>query len=268
MKEVIKKKKMTWGTDHPGHIVFLVDLSGSMKDKIDYVIDALYRTFQAIIIHCTPGGHVKNRVSVAVYGYNYHIVELLNVDAFGLAKAFLVAKKENKPIFDKNVEAKPEHQTCMKMAFDKAKEDIEQWIAAQRANGITAIPAPIVINITDGKPYEGEGDDVQKEVFKQTLQSARALMNLKTEDGNVCVFNVHYDPETSDPTLRFPTSEPTIDDNMAFLFNASSPMSNELVNSAQAYGFQEAVIGSRCMMSNEKDASELAKFIEWGSTLP
>ena len=155
MKEVIKKKKMTWGTDHPGHIVFLVDLSGSMKDKIDYVIDALYRTFQAIIIHCTPGGHVKNRVSVAVYGYNYHIVELLNVDAFGLAKAFLVAKKENKPIFDKNVEAKPEHQTCMKMAFDKAKEDIEQWIAAQRANGITAIPAPIVINITDGKPDEG-----------------------------------------------------------------------------------------------------------------
>ncbi|MBR4367128.1 MAG: VWA domain-containing protein [Bacteroidaceae bacterium] len=265
MSEVVKREPLRWGSDQPGHIVFLVDLSGSMVDKIDYVINALQKTCQSILTRCIGGGQVKNRVSVAIYGYNYHIVELLKCDAQGLARALKDAKRENRPLFDKNAEAKPEYQTCMKMGFEKAKQDVDQWIAGQKANGKTAIPAPIVINITDGQPYEG--DDVpQDEVFRQTLQAARDLMNVMTMDGNVRIFNVHYDPETSDPTLRFPTSQPTLNENMAFLYQASSPMSDELVLSAQSYGFPEAVSGSRCMMSNEKDASKLASFIEWGSS--
>ena len=37
------------------------------------------------------------------------------------------------PIFDKTKEAKPEYQTCMKLAFDKAQEDVKEWIAKQEA---------------------------------------------------------------------------------------------------------------------------------------
>lgn len=256
---------LQWGSDQPGHIVFLVDLSGSMEDKIDYVIDALQKTCQSILTRCIKGGQVKNRVSVAVYGYNYHIVELLKADAHGLALAFRDARKEGRPLFDKNGKAKPEYQTCMGMGFEKAKQDVEQWIAEQKAKGKTSIPAPIVINITDGEPYEGK-DIAQNVVFERTLRAATELMSVKTDDGNVRIFNVHHDPSTNDPTLRFPTSKPTLNDNMAFLYQASSPMSDDLVSSAQSYGFAEATIGSRCMISNETDISRVASFIEWGSS--
>ena len=254
-----------WGSTHPGHIVFLVDLSGSMEDKIDYVIDALHQTCRSISAHCKSNSGPKNRVSVSIYGYNYHIVELLKVDAIGLSKALLEAKKGGRPLFNKKEEAKPEFQTCMKMAFDKAKEDVEQWIAQQKAEGRTEIPSPIVINITDGEPYEG--DDISKEdVFEKTRQAAMALMNVSTDDGNVRIFNVHHDPTISDPSLSFPTSQPTINENMAFLYQISSPMYEDLLDSAHTFGFTEATIGSHCMISNEKDVSRVVSFIEWGSS--
>ena len=257
--------KLQWGSDRPGHIVFLVDLSGSMEDKIDYVIDALQKTCQSIVTRCISGAQVKNRVSVSIYGYNYHIVELLKTDAHGLAVAVRDARKEQRALFDKNGIAKPEYQTCMKMAFDKAKQDVEQWISEQKAQGRTEIPAPIVINITDGEPYEGQ-DVSQEEVFDKTRRAAEALMNVKTVDGNVRIFNVHHDPTTTDSSLSFPTSQPTINEHMAFLYQVSSPMYEDLVASAQSYGFPNAAIGSHCMISNEKDIGRVASFIEWGSS--
>lgn len=257
--------QLQWGSSQPGHIVFLVDLSGSMADKIDYVIDALQKTCQSIVTRCISGTQVKNRVSVSIYGYNYHIVELLKADALGLAKAVAVARKGNQPMFDKEGTAKPEYQTCMKMAFDKAKEDVEQWIAQQKAQGKTRIPSPIVINITDGQPYEGD-DLTPEETFNKTRLAAQAVMNVSTDDGPVRIFNVHHDPGITDPSLSFPASQPTTSDHMAFLYQISSPMYEDLLASAHSFGFTDATIGSHCMISNEKDVSRVASFIEWGSS--
>ncbi|MBR3455061.1 MAG: VWA domain-containing protein [Bacteroidaceae bacterium] len=253
----------SWGTDKPGHIVFLVDLSGSMEDKIDYVIKALQSTCENIVAHCWSGSEVKDRVSVSIYGYNYHLIELLKANGPELANKLV--EVGDLPIFDKTKEAKPEYQTCMKLAFDKAQEDVKEWIAKQEAEGRKRVSAPIVINITDGEPYEGDNIS-QQEVFAKTKKSAQDLMNISTKDGNVRIFNVHYDLQTQDPSLSFPTSQPTINDNMAFLYQISSPMYEDLVKSAQAYGFTNAVVGAHCMLSNEKDPDQVAHFIEWGSS--
>ena len=259
--------ELQWGTDKPGHIVFLIDLSGSMDDKIDYVIESVQKTCQNILTRCVSGTTIKERVCISAYGYNYRVVNLFKTNPASMRDIALLLKQSRvsgQPIFDKNNEAKPEYQTRMQMAFEKAKDDIEHWVSEQQQKGFSKIPAPIVINITDGYPYEGK-EYVQKDVFSNTLSAAKELMSVRTMDGNVRIFNVHYDPSSRDATLRFPKSRPSGEE-LQFLYDASSPMSDDLISAAKNYGFEEAEIGSKCMISNEKEVSKLASFIEWGSS--
>lgn len=256
--------ELQWGSDKPGHIVFLIDLSESMENKIDYVIDALQKTCQSIVTHCVSGREVKNRISVTILGYNYQIKTLLKAEsARDLAIKVANARKAGKPLFDKQNEAKPEYQTRMQAAFEAAQVDIEQWIAKQKAAG-APIPAPIVINITDGEPWEGKAYN-QKDVYSNTLKAARNLMNISTPDGNVRLFNIHHDPSSKSETLRFPTTKPN-SEHLQFLYDASSGMSEDMLKTAHSYGFITADMNSRCMISNEHEVSKLASFIEWGSS--
>lgn len=259
--------ELQWGTDKPGHIVFLIDLSGSMDDKIDYVIESVQKTCQNILTRCVSGTSIKERVCISAYGYNYRVTNLFKCNPASMRDIALLLKQSRvsgQPIFDKSNEAKPEYQTRMQLAFEKAKEDIEQWVSEQKQKGFTKIPAPIVINITDGYPYEGK-EYVQTDVFENTLRAAKSLMDYRTMDGNVRIFNVHYDPSSSISTLRFPKTRPSGEE-LQFLYDASSPMSGDLIAAAKNYGFEEAEIGSKCMISNEKEVSKLASFIEWGSS--
>lgn len=257
--------ELLWGSNHPGHVVFLIDLSGSMENKIDDVIGAVQNTCKSLVARCMAGGTLKERVSVSVYGYNFQITELLQKTPSSirdLAMALKASKSENKPLFDKTKEAKPEYQTVMRIAFEKAKSDIEQWINRQRNDGIEQIPSPVVINLTDGFPYEGKEKD-QKIVFAETLKAAKELTSLSTSDGNVRLFNAHFDPDTKEETLRFPKKRPE-EEYLQFLYDASSPMTEAMINSAKAY-FKEADSGSRCMLSNVKDVKDIAAFMEWGT---
>ncbi len=127
---------LKWNSDHPGHVVFLIDLSGSMEldNKINYVIDAVQDSIENLLTHCrNDKGLPAERVSVSVYGYNYHIITLWkNYGLSQMASAMLDAEEAGKKIFDPNGDAKPEYQTCMKLAFEEAKKDVEQWIQSQQ----------------------------------------------------------------------------------------------------------------------------------------
>ena len=257
---------LPWSTTTPGHLIFLIDLSGSMIDKIDIVIESIEKTCQSILSRNVAGVTIKERVSISAYGYNNRVTNLFENNPATLQDIDILLARTcgyGWPIFDKENEAKPDGQTCMRLAFEKAKEDIEQWIANQTRKGFTRIPAPIVINITDGYPYE-EGA-VQEDVFKNTVKAAKDLMSVRTMDGNVRIFNVHFDPSSIETSLRFPKTRPSSEE-LQFLFDASSTMSEDLVSVAQAYGFEDAEMGSKCMISNEKDVSKLADFIAWGSS--
>ncbi len=256
-----------WNSDHPGHIVFLLDLSGSMAegDAIDYLIDSVQTTIENLLTHCrNDKGGPAERVEVSIYGYNYQIVELWkNYSVKMMTQAMIEAEENDSKIFDRNSNAKPEYQTCMRLAFVKAKADVEEWIGRQIDK--EDIPAPIVINVTDGFPYEGKNKD-QNDVYKKTLQAAQDLMSIFTNDGHVRVFNIHYDPNTKEKTVRFPCEIPT-NENMQFLYNASSPLTDKMIIAANnRFGFEEAKKGSHALISNEKDPGKLASFLDWGSS--
>ena len=251
---------LKWNSAHPGHIVFLIDLSGSMSEnqKIDYLLDALKDTLDVLLAISES----RKRVEISIYGYNYQIVEIWkNKTVPEMVQILTDAEEEGKKLFN----LRPEYQTCMRLAFERAKQDIEEWLSIQNKKGILNSPSPIVINITDGFPYEGPNFN-QDNVYADTLKAAKDIMSITTSDGNVRLFNIHFDPQSEEPTLRFPTSEPN-DTNLQFLYNASSVMTPQMILSARTYGFTETKDGSRALVSNENDASKLAFFLQWGTTV-
>lgn len=254
--------KQLWGAPSPGHIVYLIDLSGSMEDKIEYTVNVLNSVFNTLVGLCVKGSEVSPRLSCTVIGYNSEAKVIWDdMPIKEIAKKVVNYKKNGTPIFDKEKEFKPQYQTYMRLAFDEARKDIEKWIKKQE-DAKMLIPAPIVINITDGYPYEGK-EKKWEDVSLETLKSAQALMNISTPDGYVRLFNIHHDPETSNPTLIFPSQCPSHPAEK-FLFEASSVMDEDTLTSAKT--LFNTTTGARCMVSNEKDPSKLVMLIEFGST--
>ena len=258
--------KQLWTKMSPGHIVFLIDLSGSMEldGKIDYTINVLNDVFRTLVGRCIKRDSVAPKLSCTVIGYN-RTANVIWDDMPILDIAIKVQKfrKKGVPIFDKNTEFKPQDQTWMRLAFDEAKKDIEKWMAKQKTANMS-IPAPIVINVTDGHPYEGK-EKTWEQVSKETLQSVRTLMNISTPDGNVRVFNIHHDPQNVGTISVFPSQRPTHPAEQ-FLFDASSEMDDETLKTA-LIKFEEYNIskGAKYMVTNVKEPSMLLKLIEFGT---
>ena len=259
---------LKWNTDHPGHIVFLLDLSGSMAEnnKIDYLIDSVQTTIENLLTHCrNDQGKPAERVEVSIYGYNYRIIPLWpNYNVEKMTRAMLEADDNGVKVFNRDIQVKPEYQTRMQIAFEKAKEDVEDWIHRQERKKIANIPSPIVINVTDGYPYEGK-EHSQEKVFSDTLQAARALMSVGTKDGNVRIFNIHYEPISMKSMMCFPNVIPK-EETIKFLYEASSVLTKKMAESARLFGFEEAQQGSHALISNSKDPSVLTSFLDWGSS--
>ena len=247
-----------WGELSPGHFTFLIDLSGSMENKIDYTIDVLMATFKELIRFCIKGDQIKSRLYCTVIGYNSK-AEIIwnNMSINEIVKKLIVFKRCGTPIFNKEIEFKPQGQTYMRLAFDEAKKDIEKWIEKLDEAKMKK-PAPVVINITDGCPYEGE-DKTWDEVSQETLKSALALMSISTPDGNVRLFNILYEPEAKNSTSIFPSQCPSHPAEK-FLYEASSIMDERTLEIIRNYN-SKITTNARCMASNVKDLNYIIRLI-------
>ncbi|MDE6121138.1 MAG: hypothetical protein K2F63_05060, partial [Muribaculaceae bacterium] len=231
---------------------------------VDIVISTLESLFTNLASKLDFDGDILEYMTASVYGYNDDVVTLYKGnDAASFVKLVYDAQKRGF-LFDTsaNGPAAPNWRTFMAAAFDKAAEDIQEWIAAQRAAGITKIPAPLVINITDGAPFEGEGIDA----MTKARQAAERLKAIQTPDGNVLVFNIHFTTDANGARLILPSKAP-IDQYLRFLYDASSVIPEKLFETAREI-FQEPGITkeSRAMISNENDPRTLLRFITWGTS--
>lgn len=252
---------LAWGSNHPGHLVYLVDLSSSMaKDnKIDDVIDTIAQVSEYLIGMCEDRNDIKNRFSITILGYNSEVIPLFKGSVIELDKK--LEETNGHPLFDKEQEAKPQWQTYTAMGFRAAAEDIRQWINQQQSNNIQ-IPAPIVIHITDGYPYEHERDE--DAARQDALKAAEEVKNISVPDGQTLLFNIHID-KGDGVNLTFPNSRPD-DIRRQFLYDASSVMTGLFVTRAKGFELP-AKDGARFMVSNEKDPHALAKLVAFGSSM-
>ena len=257
---------LKWSPNHPGHIVYLIDYSGSMgweeNKRINKLLDILSVVCDRLIANDSMNAPLDNGATVSMFGYNSEVFDLF----FGDFKKLDQYLDTQSPLFKDNPKAKPQWQTYMADAFDSARRDIEQWIEKQKQSG-KPIPAPIVINITDGIPEEGDNDPNHTKAMARAKTAAQKLMDVSVPDGNVLLFNIHI-MEGGNP-LVFPSSRPSNPNHpeQQFLFDISSQLNEDQIACARGKQIDEAQHGSRFMATSLSDYNKLLRLIEFGSTV-
>lgn len=249
--------QIQWGTKTPGHIIYLIDQSGSMsganeQKAAESITSAMIETLKG----CIQGKEVRNRVYITIIGYG-------NEDGVSIVKEGWIADFVNDlQLCKKNsstiIPAKSYGMTPMAEAFALANKCITTWLSQRESvQGDYKIPAPIVINITDGYP-----DDVNEATIE-----AQKVMNIVTrDDGNVLVFNIHMDDSVDQVEVKFPTTKSLLNGVIEgeFLYDISSEMTPDFIKAAQAQKFEGIVPGSKGFVVNAK-GDTLVRFVTFGS---
>ena len=253
---------LQWGSANPGHLVYLLDLSGSMAEngKIDTLLEVLKDT--CILMITDPEN--LTRASVSIIGYNSDVSTLFKGTLNDILKIFEKGGGLNAILLDKEKSiqeggCRPEWQTYTAKAFRWAKNDIEEWIAAQERAG-KRMPAPMIIHVTDGYPYEEER---KPEVARaDALKAAQEIMNISLPDGNPLIFNIHIGDDPSREVL-FPTQR-LAEEDQQFLYDSSSIMPDNMVSNGISNSLP-ASHGCHLMASNVRERAKLAQLIAFGS---
>jgi hypothetical protein len=237
---------------NPTSLLFLIDQSSSMaepfgaqpeKPKADGVADGVNRLLQNLVLKCAKGDGIRDYFHVGVIGYGGRVVWALGGKLTGqkLVPISVIANNplkveqrtrkvddgagglvEQKFKFPVWFEPMAGGRTPMCQALTEATTALEEFTALFP----DAFP-PLVINISDGKPTDGNPE----------LPAAK-LRNLSTTDGNVLIFNAHLSSKEARP-VEFPSQESELPDPDALiLFKMSSILPPKLRDAALSEGFR------------------------------
>jgi hypothetical protein len=236
---------------NPSCFLFLIDqsksmvepLAGTNKTKSVALADAMNRLLQTLVLRCVRGEVVLDRFHVGVIGYGSQVAPVLGGELAGRSHVPL-SELAMKPL---RVESRTRRvddgagglveqttkfpvwfepiaggKTPMCAALDLAWQFLTDFLA--RYPGCYP---PLVINITDGHPTDGNPD-----------AHAETVSGLSSGDGNVLLFNVHMSAK-AERVIEFPDSESALPDDYARqLFRMSSLLPPLMRNTAQREGFQ------------------------------
>jgi len=245
------------------------DKMSSGKSKADFVADALNRTLMNLITRCTKSEGVRDYFEVGVIGYGDTGVSNGFSGPLGANTLSPISAIEQNPVrvedrkrkmddgaggvvetsvkFPVWFEPRASGGTPMRAALTKAAEDLVGWCDAHP----DCYP-PTILHVTDGQSTDGDPEEI-----------AVHLGQIRTNDGEVLVLNIHVSSLGNEPT-RFPSDESNLPDSYSkMLFRMSSHLPPHLLNFAQEKG--HAVNGeSRGFMFNA-EAAELVDFFDIGT---
>lgn len=223
---------------NPSGFVFVIDQSGSMGDpfggpdsvgrsKAQELADAINRLLQTLVTRCAKGEEVRDYFEVGVIGYGQGIRPVLQGplsgrDLVSISEiAFNPVRLENRMkkvsdgaggLVEQNFQLPiwidPIHNggTPMCEALRRAKSVLEGWVAAHSISY-----PPTVVHITDGESTDGDPSGIATEI-----------KSISTQDGPVCLFNLHLSSTQARP-ITFPDSEANLPDQFArLLFGMSN----------------------------------------------
>ena len=222
----------------PSCFIFLIDQSGSMqeawggesgKNKAEALSTIINRLLQNLVLKCAKSEGVRDYYDVGVIGYGAAVGPAFSGPLSG-KELVPIGEVANQParveertkkvddgaggLIDQSIkfpvwfEAIANGGTPMCQAMSRAQSILGRWVTEQP----TSFP-PIVINITDGQATDGD-----------PAAAANALKDLKTEDGQLLLFNIHVSSRPASP-IEFPSDESRLPDDYAkHLFRMSSPL--------------------------------------------
>jgi hypothetical protein len=167
-------------SDTPALIVYLLDSSGSMQQRLgagtrqEVVTHALQQSLQQMVFRSTKGMRVSPRYRVAIFAYNEKVYDLL--DGVRTIDDVLTRRIDG---------IQPSGRTNTAQAFERA----EALLLAEIPTLLDA-PAPLVCHMTDGEYNDGP----------DPFAAVSRVKNLEVPDGHVLVENVFM----SDQVLTTP----------------------------------------------------------------
>ncbi|MFI3294674.1 MAG: hypothetical protein R3Y19_01490 [Rikenellaceae bacterium] len=209
-------------TTTPQAIIFLVDQSGSMSEKIlwdghlmskaEAVSSVINMVLEEILARCNSFGVIKNYFVISVLGYGGDGVNsLLSGDGFVRASQLSGEFVERREITNVHqvggrkvltsssrriwVVPRCEGESPMCAAYDRSYDILSAWIPAFRN---THTPQPLVINITDGEATDAP--------MPKLRHSSGRLKSLSTLEGETILMNIHISCVASGSQL-FPNAE-------------------------------------------------------------
>lgn len=269
------RNEMQWSSATPGLLVIMVDQSGSMTldyeggdTRSEFAAKAVNRVINTLIQKNFDGKAPKDRCYVAVIGYD--------ADVKVLASGFL-KELESSPKRIANVTKKVSNgeggvievdtkmpiwiepiyeDSCTNMmgAFAVVNDLVANWIK-DKPN----YPAPVVINISDGLPYDGREIE---ECMYETINIVNKLKEQNTADGKVQIFNAMIGEGNK---VVFPKSTTELDSVEAqFLYEISTEIPEAYKGAAEKNELKFEM-GARGAIYNA-DAEHLIKLIDFGSS--
>jgi uncharacterized protein YegL len=234
----------------PSCFVFLIDQSGSMqeawggesgKNKAEALSTIINRLLQNLVLKCAKSEGVRDYYDVGVIGYGAAVGPAFSGPLSG-KELVPIGEVANQParveertkkvddgaggLIDQSIkfpvwfEAIASGGTPMCQAMGRAQSILGRWVTEQP----TSFP-PIVINITDGQATDGD-----------PAAAANALKDLKTEDGQILLFNIHVSSRPASP-IEFPSDESRLPDDYAkHLFRMSSLLPDYMKSIAMEEG--------------------------------
>ena len=272
---VMAKNEMQWSSATPGLLVLMIDQSGSMTlpydgedSRSEFATKAVNRVINTLIQKNFDGKEPKNRCYVAVVGYDAEVNLLTSGYLKDLEKSPKRIASVRKKVSDGDggaveidtkmpIWVEPIYEdrcTNMMGAFEMVYDLVNNWIKDK-----AGYPAPVIINISDGLPYDGR--DIE-ECMDETITIVKKLKGLATMDGNVQIFNAMIGEGKK---VVFPKSESMLDSTESqFLYQISTEIPEAYRNAAKKneLAFE---IGARGAIYNA-DAEHLVKLIDFGSS--
>jgi hypothetical protein len=238
------KYKQAITRHNPTAAVFLIDQSGSMRDRwsngepkssvvTSYLNDALYE----LVLTCTRQDGVRPYVDVAIIGYGGD--EQTGVRSLlpgtSIKKPFLpVSEIVDLATFSEGGDTGVESDqpkwvspvasggTPMNRAFSVVEIAVKQWITGNE----NSFP-PIVFNITDGESTDGD-----------PTESAMKLTQLATRDGNTLLFNAHISAQNSSSIVYPEQLDASFDRLARTMFQISSHVPHSIRATATELGIR------------------------------
>ena len=192
-------------SDHPATLIYLVDISGSMKApmpdgklRIDVAKDAIQTAYAQMIQRSLRQGKIHPRYRVGMIAYSTDLY-----DVYGDIGSIVTIDK----LKDEGVPSiTPQKNTDMAKAFRYANKLIRDDIKTWSQKWLDECPPPMVINLTDCEFGEETQDPVE---------FAKQLQEISVPDGNVLVENIFITDQ-----IVLPSAE--IKDWKGYRFNEST----------------------------------------------
>jgi len=255
---------------NPGLILFLLDQSSSMTEKIDGIAKsriaamAINKTIESLVERCKRSSVIVEKAVIGVIGYGaqtrYELIESvvtlndsfkrIDVEQESAGGTMMVPVE-----YKVWIEERAQNSTPMAEALNLAADKLNEW-----ADNYPDAPPPVAINVTDGAPNDlqrgGDGSE--------TRAAAAKLRGFNGTRDRCLLFSVHIGGG-SKATIEFPSARNQVQGEYEeLLFDISSIIPDELLALGLSKGLSVKP-GCRLMAVNASN-NTLLSILDFGST--